>query len=255
MHKSLMSNASEGRMLDVETSLVVSAGDMAGPRARVRKILGHFRVVKQHVKNLDKILNSGKTVVWLVPSGFVGQVIGGGLASLPDELKSVCLASRMFGGFIAHEEWIAACEEMHPILHQVPQPIARLEAAIKTPREFAIDASVGGEAAWATNVLFAADGFKNPASQWIIRERKAIKKDLEAFVLFPNEEHVARDAETKKAVNAKVIKHRATLSACTTEFAKTKAKAKLKATVARSKTLRGIGVTLENFACTLANFA
>ena len=242
-------------MLDVETSLVVSAGDMTEPRARVRKILGHLRVLKQHVKNLDAILKSGKTVVWLVPSGFVGQVIGGGLASLPDELKSVCLASRMFGAFIAHEEWIAACEEMHPILHQVPQPIARLEAAIKNPLELVIDASVGGEAAWATSVLKATDGIKNPASKWILRpDRKAIKMDHGALVLFGNADKVARDAEKKKEVKAKIKKHTAALSACTTDFAKASIKLKLAAKVAREKTFRGTGVTLESFARTLANF-
>ena len=98
-HKTLASNTFEGRVLDVEGSIVVSAGDMSEPRTRLRKILGYPRVIKQHERNLDTILASGKTVVWLVPRCFVGEVIAGRLSSLPGVLKSVCLASRMLRGF------------------------------------------------------------------------------------------------------------------------------------------------------------
>jgi len=93
---------------------------MREPRSRLRKILGHHRVIKQHMDNLDTILASGKTVVWLVPHALVGHVVACRLAPLSDELKSVCLVSRSFGGYIADDEWVTACEEMHPVLNEVP---------------------------------------------------------------------------------------------------------------------------------------
>ena len=75
----------------------------------------------------------------------------------------------MFGGYVADDEWVTACEEMHPVLNRVPQPIACLKAAVKTGLELVIDASVGSEAAWTTQVLNAADGLKKPGSKWIFR--------------------------------------------------------------------------------------
>ncbi len=251
-HKCLASNAFEGRMLDVAGSLVVSAGDMSAPRGRLRKILGHGRVIKQHVANLGTILDSGKTVVWLVPDGFTEQVVTGHLASLPDELKSVCLVSRILGGFIANEEWVAASEEVHPILNQVPQPIACLEAAAKTSREIVIDEAV---AEWAKRALVFGNGITNPASKWIVRpDRKVIKNDLQAFVLFGSAEEVDQDAEKKKKVKDKILRRRAALAACTTAAAKVKAKAKLVPAVATGKTFRGKGLALESFATAIANF-
>ena len=89
---------------------------MREQRGRLRKILGHARVIKEHVKNIDTIIASDKTIVWFLPQRFRGDMIAGRLASLPDvELKSACMASRIFGGYIADDEWLAACEEMHPV--------------------------------------------------------------------------------------------------------------------------------------------
>ena len=101
-------------------------------------------------------------------------------------------------GFITDEEWVSSCEEMHPVVNSVPQPIARLEAAFKKSLELVIDASVGAEAAWATTVLKSADGIANPASKWIVRpDRQAIKKDLQALVLVGTADLATQDAENK----------------------------------------------------------
>ena len=59
---------------------------------------------------------------------------------------------------------------MHAVLGQLPQPVARLDAASKTRHELAVAASVGSEAVWAIAVLkMAADGIENPSSKWIVR--------------------------------------------------------------------------------------
>jgi len=218
--------------------------------------LGHDRVIKSHTPNLDTILASGKTVVWLVPHGLVGHVIAGRLAPLSDELKSLCLLSRFFGGFIADdEEWVAACEEMHPVLNKVPQPIACMKAAVEKPLELVIDASVGAEAAWATKALDAVDGIKNPSSKWILRpNRKAIKNDTSARVLMANADIATADAENKKKANEKVKKRKAALSGCVAPAAKAKAKAKLASAVEKRKTLRGKSLSLESFGDSVAVF-
>ena len=138
---------------------------------------------------------------------------------------------------------------------QVPLPIARLDAAIKTVSEFVVDASVGVEAVWATAVLKnAADGVENPSSKWIFRpDRTSIKNDAQALVLFPTAASATKDSEDKKNAKDK-IKRRRVRAAFAPAAAKAAAEAKVACAVAVAKTFRGRGVSLERFACTIANF-
>ena len=167
-HKTLHMNAFTGRTLDIGGSLVVSAGDVGGCRDRLRKIFGRAQVLKKHSQRIDSLATTSKTIVWFFPRRFMREVIAGRLGALPDDdLKSACLSSRLLGGYIADDEWLQACEEMHPVLGQVPQPIVRLEAAVKKEsREVVIHASVATDAAWAAVVLSAIDCAKTPLSTW-----------------------------------------------------------------------------------------
>ena len=245
------------RFLDVDGSRVVSVQAMAKERHRLRKILGPDRVTKDHVANLDKIVKSGKTIVWLVPREHIRNVISGRLLLLTDELKSLCLASRLLGGFIVDEEWVDACAEMHVHKGTVPQPVARLKAAVKTQiRELVIDASVGEYAAWATAVLNGAvDGIKNPGSKWTIRAaRKDIKHDKQARVLLGSATKATADAENKKVAHDKTKSCMKTFLTSITEAAKATAKKELKDANKIKNDLRGWGLTMENFCNNIADF-
>ena len=156
-------------------------------------------------------------------------------------------------GIADDEEWLKACQEMYAVMGQVPQPIARLEAATKTPRELAVDGSVGKDAAWATAVLKkAGDSSENPTSKWIFRpSRIAIKKDVPALVLFGTEAAAAKDAAKKTSAKDK-IKRRHLRESLAGPAAKAKAKAKLASAKANAKTLRGTGLSVESFARTIA---
>ena len=144
---------------------------------------------------------------------------------------------------------------MYAVMGQVPQLIARLEAATETPRELVVHASVGAEAAWATTVLkMAGDSMENPSSRWIVRLNRAdIKSDAQALVLFGAAAAAAKDAEDKKSAKDK-IKRRKLRAAFAPPAAKAAAKAKVASAVAKAKTFRGEGVSVGSFACTIANF-
>jgi len=161
----------EGPMLDVGAVLVVCPSDMKEARKSLRTVLGKGQVIKEPVKK-----------------------------SLADELKSMSLAVRILGGCIADEEWLKACKDMYGITGQVLQPIARVEAAITTPRELVVHESVGAEAAWATTVLKkAGDSMENPSSRWTFRPNRAgIKSEAQALVLFGEETAAAKDVDDKK---------------------------------------------------------
>ena len=256
-HKNLFTGCLLGRMLDVDGSLVVSAGKMEKSRSRLRKILGQDRVTKNHVANLDTIMKSGKTIVWLVPRELIQHVIAGRLLLLDDELKSVCVASRLLGGFLVDEEWVDASVDLHERRACVPQPVARLKAAVKTTvRELVIDASVGAYAAWATAVLHAVvDGIKNPASRWTIRPaRKDIKKEKDGLVLLGSAAMATADAEKKKVAHDKVKGCENAVKKCITPAAKATARKDLALAAKIKLDLRGRGMSMENFAKTIAEF-
>ena len=247
----------QGRELGRDAVVVVTPTDMQEARGRLRAILGDGQVIKNPVRNLGAIAAASetKTVVWLVPRDHIRDVISGCAASSPDEIKSMSLAVRFLGGCIADEEWIKACEEMFPVLGKVPEPIARLAAATKTPRELAVDGSVGKDATWATAVLEkAGDCCENPTSKWIVRpSRIEIRKPKEAFVLFGTEAAAAKDADKKTSAKDK-IKRRQLREDLAGPKAKAKAKAKLASAKANAKTLRGTGLSVESFARTIATF-
>ena len=192
----------EGPMLDVGAVLVVCPSDMKEARKSLRTVLGKGQVIKEPVKNIGAIsaVSETKTIIWFVPRKDIGDVVGGRFASLADELKSMSLAVRILGGCIADEEWLKACKDMYGITGQVLQPMAHLEAAIKTPRELVIHESVGAEAAWATTVLKkAGDSMENPSSRWTFRPNRAgIKSEAQALVLFGEETAAAKDVDDKK---------------------------------------------------------
>ena len=167
----------------------------------------------------------------------------------------MAVAVRLLGGCIADGEWLKACQSMYPTTGQVPQPIARLTAAIKTPRELAVHESVSTEAAWATEVLKkAGDSMENPSSQWTFRLNRAdIKNDAQALVLFGALATAAKDAEDKQNAKAKLKKRKA-LAKLAAAGAKAAAKAKVKSAADKAKTLRGVGICVESFACTVATF-
>ena len=135
------------------------------------------------------------------------------------------------------------------------QPIAHLEAAIKTPRELVVHASIGAEAAWATAVLkMAGDSLENPSSRWIFRLNRAdIKSDAQALVLFGASTAVAKDTDDKKSAKAK-IKRRKARAQFAPAAAKAAAKAKVASAAVKANTFRGEGVSVVSFACAIAIF-
>ena len=140
----------------------------------------------------------------------------------------------------------------------MPQPIARLKAASKTPRELVVHASIGAEAAWATAVLkMGGDCMENPSSRWIFRHNRAdIKSDAppaQALVLFGASAAAAKDAKDKQSAKENLKKRmvRAKFGAAADKAAAKKKAASANDTV---KTFRGAGVSVESFACAIANF-
>ena len=144
---------------------------------------------------------------------------------------------------------------MFAITGQVPQPIARLAAANKTPRELVVHASVGAEVAWATKVLkMAGDISENPSSRWIFRLNRAdIKSDAQARVIFGASTLVTKDTEDKKRAKDK-IKRRKARAKLAAAAAKAAAKAKVKSASAALKAFRGEGTSFASFACDVAIF-
>ena len=115
--------------------------------------------------------------------------------------------------------------------------------------------SVGVDAAWATAVLKkAGDSSENPTSHWIFcLTRRAIKSESCGLVLFGTEAAAAKDADEKKSVKDK-IKRRRVRAAFAPPAAKAAAKKKVASAVAKAKTLRGTGLSVESFARTVAKF-
>ena len=137
----------------------------------------------------------------------------------------------------------------------MPEPIARLAAATKTRRELVVDGSVGTDAAWATTVLKkAGDSSENPTSLWIFHlARSAIKSDAAAQVLFGTEAAAAKDADAKKSAKDK-IKRRRLRVGFVGPAGKAAAQKKVASAVAKAKTLRGAGMSVDSFARTIATF-
>ena len=245
------------RVLDVSAVLVVTPTDMRKARQSLRAVVGDGRVIKDPVKNIGAIAAASetRTIVWLVPNDHMSDVVGGKVASLPGEVKSISLAARMLGGCIASEEWITACKEALEVLGKVPQPIARLAVAIKTQQELVVDKSVDEDAVWATTVLKkAGDSMENPNSKWIFRPaRKAIKSDTHGVVLFSTEAAAVKDADDKTKAKDK-IKRRKFREDWAPAAGKAAARKKVKNAIAAAKDLRGTGLSVEHFACKIAVF-
>ena len=108
---------------------------------------------------------------------------------------------------------------------------------------------------WAIAVLKkAGDSSENPTSQWIFcPTRRAIRREACGLVLFGTEAAAAKDADEKKSVKDK-IKRRRVRAAFAPPAAKAAAKKKVASAVAKAKTLRGTGVSVESFARTVAKF-
>jgi hypothetical protein len=99
----------------------------------------------------------------------------------------------------------------------------------------------------------AGDSMENPSSQWIFRLNRAhIKSDAHALVLFGAAAAATKDAEDKSAKDK--IKRRRLRAAFAPPAAKAAAKAKVARAVAKAKTLRGVGVSVGSFACSIATF-
>ena len=124
-----------------------------------------------------------------------------------EELASACLASRFFGGYIADDEWLAACEDTFPITGTVPEPMVHMLPGIQDQRELLIHGSVKDAAGWAMTVLSCVDGKINPMSRWVVRlDRLGIKNDARAIVLFGSDASVQKDLKRKAKYKAKIKK-------------------------------------------------
>ena len=120
----LFRNVASGRHLDLASVLIVTAGgELQDQRRRLRKIFGHDIVIKHHREHIDQIRAIDKNLVWYVPRSMTIAMVRGELDKMAtQELASAGLASRLFGGYIADEEWLAACEDTFPISGTVPEP-------------------------------------------------------------------------------------------------------------------------------------
>ena len=165
-------NVVSDRHLDRASVLIVTAGgELHDQRRRLRQIFNRAIVIKHHREHIDQIRAVDNTkLVWYVPSNMTIAMVRIELDKMAtEELASACLASRFFGGYIADDEWLAACEDTFPITGTVPEPMVHMLPGIQDQRELLIHGSVKDAAGWAMRVLSCVDGKINPMSRWVVR--------------------------------------------------------------------------------------
>jgi hypothetical protein len=181
--------------------LIVTAGaDLKHERRRLRKIFGHGIVIKDHRHHIDQIRAIDKNMVWYVPTNMTTVMVRGALdkMAMHEEVASACLASRLFGGYIADDEWLASCEETFPISGMVPEPMVHMLPGIQAVHELFVHRSIPADAPWALTVLASVDSTTNPMSRWVVRlNRLDIKKDAQAIVLFGCDKGMQTDRDGK----------------------------------------------------------
>jgi hypothetical protein len=188
--------------------IVTAGGDLHDQRRRLRQIFDHAIVIKHHREHIDHIRDFNKKLVWYVPSNMTMAMVGIDLDKMAtDELSSACLASRFFGGYIADDEWLAACEATFPITGTVPEPMVHMLPGIHDQLELLIHSSVKDAAGWAMKVLSCVDGTVNPRSRWVVRlDRLGIKNNARAIVLFASDASVHKDVKRKAKFKDKLKK-------------------------------------------------
>jgi hypothetical protein len=167
------------------------------------------------------------------------------------------LASRFFGGYIADDEWLAACEATFPITGTVPEPMVHMLPGIQDQLELLIHSSVKDAAGWAMKVLSCVDGTVNPRSRWVVRlDRLGIKNNARAIVLFASDASVHKDVKRKAKFKDKLKQINRQLShppVGSTAGHHNNFKKQFRAASAGVASNRGIAMTLQMFARHISN--
>jgi hypothetical protein len=254
-YTTLLRNVTVGKYLDMANVLIVTAGtDLAHERRRLRKIFGHDIVIKHHRHHIDQIRAIDKNMVWYVPNIMTTAMVHGALdkMAMHEDVASACLASRLFGGYIADIEWLASCEDTFPISGTVPEPMVHMLPGIQAVHELFVHRSIPADAPWALTVLASIDSTINPMSRWVVRlNRLDIKKDAPAIVLFGRDEGMQTDRDVKAKYKARIkvlkrkLKH---LSVDAPADHKKKLVKNMKRDTKRAAKKRGVAMTLQMLA-------